>query len=87
MPPSCREEVWEFLSGLFQARHKPEWEFPAELLGEGAFNELSHQTTEYEHSINVDLGKTPTHLVALSHAVLCVFHFRTDISLSSVLLQ
>lgn len=56
VPPSLREEVWQFLSQLFQAQHKPDWEFPAGLCKEGAFNELRELTTDYEHSITVDLG-------------------------------
>lgn len=56
VPPSLREEVWQFLSELFQARHHPEWQFPAELSRPEALAVLGEQTTEYEHSITVDLG-------------------------------
>ena len=57
VPPSCREEAWQLLSNLYQARNKPDWRFPAELEGEEAFHQLDQETTEYQHSIEVDLSK------------------------------
>lgn len=57
VPPSRREEVWQLLSDLYQARRKGDWQYPEELCGEEALNELGQQTTEYEHSIEVDLSK------------------------------
>ena len=57
VPPSQREEIWEFLSNLYQARNKEEWQYPGELCGREAFRRLSQQSTEYEHSIQIDLSK------------------------------
>ncbi len=56
VPATCREEVWAWLSDLYQDTHNPDWVFPEELQGERAFHELSQCTTEYEHSISVDIG-------------------------------
>lgn len=56
VPPSRREEVWEFLSKLYLTRNQPEWDFPEELCGEVAFKQLGQMPTEYEHTITMDLG-------------------------------
>lgn len=57
VPPSRREEVWQLLSDLYQARNKEDWQYPEELCGKEAFDALGQQTTEYEHIIEVDLSK------------------------------
>lgn len=62
VPHSRREEVWAFLSDLYQARNKPQWQYPAQLSGEETLNQLGQESTEYEHSIEVDLSRTfPSH--------------------------
>ena len=48
--------MWQWLSGQYQEAHNPDWTFPENLKGQTAFQALSHVTTEYEHSIAVDIG-------------------------------
>lgn len=57
VPPSRREEVWQYLSDQFQARSRPEWQVPTQLLEKKDFQQLSKESTEYEHNIMVDLSK------------------------------
>ena len=57
VPPSRREEVWGYLSNQFRARRRPDWEVPAMLSEKEDFQQLSQESTEYEHNITVDLSK------------------------------
>lgn len=88
VPPSRREEVWQLLSDLYQARNKEDWLYPEELCGEEAFYELGQQTTEYEHSIDVDLSECICATMAIRTRGHCPLPFlRQNLPLSPVLLQ
>ncbi len=61
VPPSRREEVWHYLSELYQHRNRLDWDHPEVLSGEIAFHQLGQETTEYEHNITVDIGQYLIH--------------------------
>ena len=49
--------MWQLLSDLYQSRNQADWQYPEQLRGRAALDSLGQQTTEYEHSIEVDLSE------------------------------
>ena len=56
IPPSKRAEMWPLLAQRYKTRVDSDWSLPQDVSGEEGLKRLLEKTTEFEHTIFVDLG-------------------------------